>query len=93
VITDDMLFVEQAVKAGLGLGLLTPFVAQEDLAAGRLVRVLSQVSVRLGAFYLVYPSARQVSRKVAAVRDHLVEYLKIHPIASVHAPQARLGMT
>ena len=82
VITDDMLFVEQAVKAGLGLGLLTPFVAQEDLAAERLVRVLPQVSVRLGAFYLVHPSTRHVSRKVAAFRDHLVEYLKVHPIAS-----------
>jgi DNA-binding transcriptional LysR family regulator len=79
---DDMLFCARAVKAGLGLGLLTTFVAAEDLAAGRLVRLLPKLSICLGALYLVHPPARHVPRKVTAFRDYLVEYLKAHPIAS-----------
>jgi DNA-binding transcriptional LysR family regulator len=81
VVSDDMLFAQQAVKAGLGLGLLTPFVAEDDVAAGRLVRVLPRLSVRIGAVYLVHPPARHVPSKVTAFRDHLVAYLKVHPIA------------
>jgi DNA-binding transcriptional LysR family regulator len=80
VVGDDMLFLQQAVKAGLGLGLLTTFIAQEDLAAGRLVRVLPRLAFRLGAVYLVHPPAQHVPRKVAAFRDYLLEYLAVHPI-------------
>jgi DNA-binding transcriptional LysR family regulator len=78
---DDMLFCARAVKAGLGLGLLTTFVAAEDLAAGRLVRLLPKLSICPGALYFVHPPARHVARKVTAFRDYLVEYLRAHPIA------------
>ncbi|MGC4119691.1 MAG: LysR substrate-binding domain-containing protein [Myxococcales bacterium] len=81
VVSDDMLFLSQMVKAGLGLGLLTTFVAQEDLAGGRLVRVLPKVSVRAGALYLVHPPAQHLPRKVTAFRDHLVGFLGENPIA------------
>lgn len=88
VVSDDMLFLAQMVKAGLGLGLLTTFVAEEDLAAGRLVRILPKLSIRVGALYLVYPPAQHVPRKVTAFRDHLVEYLAAHPVASGEGPAA-----
>lgn len=79
-IGDDMLFCARAVKAGLGLGLLTTLVAAEDVAAGRLVRLLPKVSICPGALYLVHPPARHVPHKVTAFRDYVVEYLKAHPI-------------
>ena len=88
IVSDDMLFVEQAVKAGLGLGLLTPYVAEEDVAAGRLLRVLPKVSIRIGAVYLVHPPTRHVPKKVTAFRDHLMGYLKAHPIASATADRS-----
>jgi len=88
IVSDDMLFVQQAVKAGLGLGLLPPYVAEEDAAAGRLKRVLPKVSIRIGAVYLVHPPTRHVPKKVTAFRDHLMGYLKAHPIASATADRS-----
>jgi len=50
--------------------------------------VLPKVSVRIGAVYLVHPPARHVPRKVTAFRDHLMEHLKAHPIASATAHES-----
>jgi DNA-binding transcriptional LysR family regulator len=80
LIGDDILFVCQAVKAGAGLGVLPTFLAREEVAAGRLVRVLPRVSLRLGTIYLVHPPAQHVPRKVTALRDYLVEHFAAHPL-------------
>jgi len=78
---DDMLFIRQAVRAGLGLGVLPTFAAREDVDAGRLVRVLPRVSIGGGALYLVYPPSRHVPGKVKAFRDFAVEYFARNPLA------------
>jgi DNA-binding transcriptional LysR family regulator len=80
LVGDDVLFVCRACSAGAGLAVLPTFLAREELAAGRLVRVLPRFSQRSGALYLVHPPARHVARKVTAFRDYLVEHFASYPL-------------
>ncbi len=58
--------------AGLGLGYLPQDVVSEQLAAGRLVRVLADWSITMSGYHLYYPSRRQPT----ATFSLLVEALK-----------------
>jgi DNA-binding transcriptional LysR family regulator len=77
---DDLLFVRDAVRAGAGLGLLPTFVAEPDVAAGNLVRVLPRHERQAGWLWVVCPAARHVPRKVTAFRDLLLELLRSRPL-------------
>jgi DNA-binding transcriptional LysR family regulator len=76
IVSDDLLFVRDAVRAGAGLGLLPTFVAEPDLAAGTLVRVLPRYERRAGHLHIVTPAAKHVPRKVTAFRDLVLDVLK-----------------
>lgn len=65
-----------ALRAGAGIGPLPTFVAAQDVAAGRLVRVLPDWCRPAGTLYLLYQASRHVPRKVAAFRDFLVESVR-----------------
>lgn len=80
VVGDDIRFVQEMVKAGVGLGALPTFLVREDVAVGKLVRVLPKLSMRSGAIWLVHPPAKHVPRKVVALRDYLLEQLALHPM-------------
>lgn len=64
-----------ATLAGAGFAVLTDFSIGDDLAAGRLVRLLPQWGGEPAAIQAVFPSTRQPSPKVAAVIDALRTYL------------------
>jgi DNA-binding transcriptional LysR family regulator len=49
---DDFFFIREAVLAGLGIGAMPTFMATQELAAGRLVRVLPEYQSALGAIYV-----------------------------------------
>ena len=76
IVADDLLFVRDAVRAGAGVGLLPTFVAEPDVLAGTLVRVVPRHERTAGWLHLVTPAARQVPRKVAAFRELVVELLR-----------------
>lgn len=69
--SDDFNFVRTCLLAGAGIGMIPRLTASQDVAAGRLVRVLAPYEVLGAALYVVYPSARQVPARVAAFRDLL----------------------
>jgi DNA-binding transcriptional LysR family regulator len=73
---DDLLFVRDAVRAGAGIGLLPTFVAEADLVAGRLVRIVPRFERAAGNLFVVTPAAKHVPRKVTAFRDLVQEMLK-----------------
>jgi len=73
---DDLLFVRDALRAGAGIGLLPAFVAEPEVAAGTLVRVLPRHERSGGNLYVVTPAARHVPRKVTAFRDLVLELLQ-----------------
>jgi DNA-binding transcriptional LysR family regulator len=81
VTADDMLFARGACVAGLGLTLLPSFTARDDVAAGRLVRVLPKVELGKGALYFVHAPTQHVPRKVTAFRDYFLEWLATSPLA------------
>jgi DNA-binding transcriptional LysR family regulator len=66
----------------MGLAALPAFLAREDLARGRLVRVLKELSFATGNLYFVYPQTEHVPRKVAAFRDFVLAYLAANPLVS-----------
>jgi DNA-binding transcriptional LysR family regulator len=75
---DEMLFVRQAVGAGLGIGLLPSIVvgACEKVQASPVERVLPAYSMGRGAeISVVTPSGPKRPRRVTLLRDFLVEQL------------------
>ncbi len=70
---DDFFFVREAVAAGLGIGAMPCFMATQELADGRFVRVLPEYQYALGAMYVMYPPARPLPAKVTAFTAYLRE--------------------
>jgi DNA-binding transcriptional LysR family regulator len=71
---DDLIFVREAVIAGLGIGVMPWFMASPELAAGRITRVLPDYQAATGTMYVVYPPAKPLPPKVAAFTSYLVEH-------------------
>lgn len=65
--------VRQATLGGLGIGFLPPMLVHEDLATGRLVRLLPDWKTVSLPIYAVYPSRRHLARKVRVFVDLLAD--------------------
>jgi DNA-binding transcriptional LysR family regulator len=61
-----------AAIAGMGVAWLPDFILQDDLASGRLVRVLAEEIGEAGEFFLVWPTARAMPRRIRALIDHFM---------------------
>jgi DNA-binding transcriptional LysR family regulator len=72
---NDFFFVREAIAVGLGVGPLPWFVARHEVAAGRVVRVLPDHQMSLGALYVVHPQAKPLPPKVRAFTSHLREHV------------------
>lgn len=70
---DDFLFVRATALSGAGIAMLPRIIAVDDVAAGRLVRVLPLHTVRGAALYVVYAGARVLPPKIAAFRDFVLQ--------------------
>ncbi len=75
---DNGAVVREAVLAGLGVSGFPPFVAQDLINRGDLVRVLPQwrISGRHGV-YAVYPHRGMLSRRVQVLLDRIAERLAL----------------
>lgn len=80
LLTDDMTFLLQATRAGVGVAALPAFLAQPEVSAGRLARVLPRWGAPGGGLWLVHPKTAHPPRKVTAFRDFLVEFLATRPL-------------
>jgi len=76
---DDISFLRRAVLAGAGIALLPWVMCARDVHAGKLTRVLPEHASRGSQLHLVYPSSRQVPRRVAVFRDFVVESMTPAP--------------
>ena len=63
--------VRTMCRAGAGIGILPDFHIEEDLAAGRLARVLPEYETRSVDVHAIYPSHRSLSAKVRVFIDAL----------------------
>jgi DNA-binding transcriptional LysR family regulator len=75
VAADDFTFSREAVLAGAGIGLLPALHCEQDLARGRLVRVLNAYSGPSAPLHVVWPPSRHVPKRVMIVREWLVKSL------------------
>lgn len=80
IVCDDMFFAREAIKAGAGVGTLPSFLADADVAAGTLRRVLPSWRAFTGTVFLVQPGGSPVPRKVEAFREALAEVLQGRPL-------------
>jgi DNA-binding transcriptional LysR family regulator len=71
---DDFFFVREAVAAGLGIGPMPTFMGNQELVAGRVVRVLPDYQSALGSIYVMYPPAKPLPAKVTAFAAYLREH-------------------
>ncbi|MBC8073975.1 MAG: LysR family transcriptional regulator [Deltaproteobacteria bacterium] len=81
-LSDNLIFVRALAIADGGIAALPPFVADEEVQAGRLVPVMQSRTLRApGGYFLLYPTRGQISRKVSAFRDFLVNCMASKPLA------------
>jgi DNA-binding transcriptional LysR family regulator len=64
-----------ATLAGAGLAILTDFAAAEDVAAGRLLRVLPGWNLPGGGIHAVFPAARHRPKKTRVFIDELKNHI------------------
>jgi len=75
VASDDFMFLREAVLGGAGIGLLPALHCEQDLARGRLVRLLPPYTGPSAPLHVVWPASRHVPRRVVLVREWLVKAL------------------
>jgi DNA-binding transcriptional LysR family regulator len=73
IATNNLEVLVHTAKKGLGITVGPTMTVKDALLSGELVRVLHQYEFEPSAIFAVYPSARQLSTKVRAVVDFLVE--------------------
>ena len=69
-------FLAQLALEGAGIALLPRFIVEEDLAAGRLVEILSDWSAPEVWLTLYYPPYEQLPLRVATFSDFFETYIK-----------------
>ncbi|MFT5681315.1 MAG: DNA-binding transcriptional LysR family regulator [Myxococcota bacterium] len=70
-VANSIELVRQVTLGGMVIGFLPPLLAHEDLAAGRLVRVLTEWNIGSLPMYVAYPSRSHLAQKVRAFVDLL----------------------
>jgi len=73
--SNSMPLLLAAAQRGRGIALLPDIFCQDDLDAGRLVRVLEGVVGAISEIALVYPERRLLKPAVRAFVDHAVEWV------------------
>lgn len=78
---DDFFLIRELVRDGAGIGAMPSFVAEPHVREGFLEALpMNDLPRWQGGLFLVYPSSGQVSRKVTAFRDFLLERVKKTPL-------------
>jgi DNA-binding transcriptional LysR family regulator len=67
--------LREAARSGLGVAILPDWLAREDLAAGRLVRLLPKWRAKPLTAHVVYPGQRMLPVRVRAFIDFAVDYM------------------
>jgi DNA-binding transcriptional LysR family regulator len=73
LITTDMLALQHAAQAGVGIVQLPLLMVQDDLRDGTLVRLLPEWEPRREVIHAVFPSRRGLLPSVRLLIDHLAE--------------------
>lgn len=72
---DNAAALREAALSGLGIAMLPRLLVSEDLASGRLVRILPKVNAGSVPIFLLYPHKRYLQPRVRQFIDMLVKQL------------------
>lgn len=75
MVCDDYLVIRQAVLAGMGIGVIPPFFARDDVRDKRLVPVLGRYSLKPVPVWLVSPRVSSRPARVTLFKRLLVQAL------------------
>jgi DNA-binding transcriptional LysR family regulator len=75
LISEDLLALKEAVLAGCGVADLPPSIFENEIAGGRLVRLLPKWQLPEVSIYAIYPSRRGLPLAVRMLVDHLMAHL------------------
>ena len=76
---DDSLMIQEAAALGMGVALGRSSLAEQDLASGRLVRLLPEAVENDFAFYLAWRADSPKLRRIHALRDWLLAEVAADP--------------
>lgn len=76
LVSNNLVPILGAVRAGMGIGLVFENVIRDELANGTLVRVLPEYHALELPYFIVYPSRKLVPSKVRVMIDFLLEIFK-----------------
>ncbi|MGB3275373.1 MAG: LysR family transcriptional regulator [Castellaniella sp.] len=78
-IVDDLITLRFAILGGVGVGMLPDYMCHEDIAEGRLERILPDWSLASGIVHAAYLSRRGMSPALRSFLDYLGEKLMQDP--------------
>jgi len=81
IVCDDTFVVRELVRRGGGIAGMPSFMADDDLRAGTLVRVIPKFTLTSGTVYLVHAARRHLPARLTAFRDLVLELLRQRPLA------------
>jgi DNA-binding transcriptional LysR family regulator len=73
VTVDDTITIHRLVRNGAGIGIVSTYLCEQDLAENRLIRVLPDWSVPPVPLSIVFPSRRELAPSVRAFAEFLRE--------------------
>jgi len=73
LLVDDFVMLKQGIIDGLGIAVLPEYMAENEVATGELVNILSDWSMEAVDVYALYPKHRAKIPKVKAFLDFVVE--------------------
>jgi len=82
LISEGVTSLREAVLTGLGIGVLADWLIREDIASGRLVRVLPQWNAKELPVHVVYPGHRMLPVRVRAFVDFAVPTWRVKLLRS-----------
>ena len=80
ILCDDTFFAREVTCRDAGIAILPLLIANEEVARGRLVRVMPEHAEHTGTIWLVQPRMKNPPSRVTAFRDLLVELLRQRPL-------------
>jgi DNA-binding transcriptional LysR family regulator len=80
-ISNSYLTLQKAAVAGRGVTMLPVGPAAEDLAAGRLVRILPKVEVPDRTLYAIYAPGNHTLARVRLFLDFVAEWFRLNPMS------------
>jgi len=79
--TNGYLTLVDAIRQGVGMGVVPRSIVARDLAEGRLVQVLPEWKLPTGRVWAVYPSRGQLPQKIRRMLDALADGWKLDELA------------